>query len=83
MSSFAAGQVPPLLWGTKKKDVEARKALVARFVSEGCTKAEAELRMVVAVFKRHARYVTEVKKIPADRLKTAIDELAVEDVMES
>jgi hypothetical protein len=75
---------PPLLWGTKKKDVEARKELVKKFLTDHtCTMAEAERLMAVAIFRKYIRYMLDVKKIPADRLRMAIDESLVEDVQDS
>lgn len=76
-------EIPALPWGTKKKDVAARKELIAKYVAQGNTKAEAERLMLLAIFRRHVRYYMNVKKIPHDRLVRAVDEAMVEEVQES
>jgi hemoglobin-like flavoprotein len=80
-----AFELPPLLWGTKQRDVSARKALVQKFMDQDhdITKTEAERQMIVSVFRQHIRYMIDIKKIPAERLHRAIDETLVEDVQTS
>ena len=71
-----------LLVSRKRSDVAVRSEIFAKFVKDGKTKAEAERLMLLELLKREVRILIQ-KKIPIDRIHAAVDEITVEDVMES
>ena len=71
-----------LLVSRKRSDVAVRSEIFAKFVKAGKTKAEAERLMLLELLKREVRILIQ-KKIPIDRIHAAVDEITVEDVMES
>jgi hypothetical protein len=73
-------RIPAIPWGTKRKDVTARQALVGKYIQKGHTRAEAERLMLLEIFRSHVRYYLNVKKIPLDRLICAVNEAIIEDV---
>jgi hypothetical protein len=71
------------IFSTRHAMVEQRRELVAKYVAQGSSKAEAERQMVIVLFRRAVRHLSEKKKIPAERLMLAVGEALVEEVMES
>lgn len=73
----------PSIWGTKKKDIVARREMKARYIAEGKKPGEAEKCVCLELFRHEVSQLIRRKKIAPDRLVAAINEAMVMEVQES